>query len=208
MGQPLGYRANRCQSCGAVAPTRYVDFKQNIGMLVMRRHRTVAGNLCKPCVHKHFWTMTGTTLAVGWLGQISIVIAPIFIVNNVIRYVSVLGMPGPDGGKKSKAAIEDALPVMTYTPPPRPASDAPLAFDDGTEATPFQLLPDLNPAEVLQPHWPAMVARIKAKQTLDAVAADVAGQTGLTPQQVSDYVKDRVRRAKAAKAAAAAAVPV
>ena len=195
--------SQRCQACGAVAPTRYVEFKQNVGMLVMRRSKTVAGEFCKPCVHQHFWKTTGTTLAVGWLGRISMIVAPIYVVNNVVRYVSVLGMPGP-GGRVSKAAAEAALPVMTYTPPPRVSDSAPLPFDDDPAAEPIELLPDVDPAEVLKPYWAGMVRRIKAKQTLDSVAADVASQTGLTPTEVSDYVKDRVRRAKAAKATAAA----
>ncbi len=208
--------ADRCQSCGAIAPTRYVDFKQNIGMLVARRHSTVAGNLCKPCVHQHFWKMTGTTLAVGWIGQISIFIAPIFVVNNVVRYVSVLGMPGPDGGKAAKPRSAVAMaptarisPVARSSPPPLPVAAEPIPFDDAEEAAfeppmAVELLPD--PAEVLKPYWAGMVARIKAKESLADVAADVADQTGLTADEVSDYVKDRVRRANAAKAAKAAAL--
>ncbi|MGB8355946.1 MAG: hypothetical protein WCD79_18760 [Chthoniobacteraceae bacterium] len=37
--------------------------------------------------------MTGITLAVGWLGMISLVVAPIFIVINVVNYLRCLGMP-------------------------------------------------------------------------------------------------------------------
>lgn len=199
----MGY-GERCQACGAVAPTRYVDFKQNIGMLVVRRHKTVAGNLCKPCVHHHFWSMTGTTLAVGWLGQISLFIAPIFVINNVIRYVAVLGMPSP-GSKPaggSPPRLPPRLPAAAAPLVPRLADSGPLPFDDGSEeATPVEVLPEVTPAELLQPHWAPMVARIKAKEPLAVVAADVAAETGLTPDEVSQYVIDRVNRAKAAKAA-------
>ena len=208
--------AARCQACGIVAPTRFVDFKQNVGMVVLRRSTTVSGYLCKPCVHKHFWKTTGTTLAVGWMSRVSLFIAPVFVVNNVVRYVSVLGMPGVGGAdpasRTGKAAAVDALPVMTYTPPPVPVADfvpladfAPLSIDDEPAAE-VELLAPLDPAEVLRPHWAGMVARLKGKEPLDAVAADMAARTGLTAAEVSDYVRDRVRRAKAAKAAAQPAV--
>ena len=82
-----------CQVCGIEAPAQFVEFHQNIGTLFMRFHRKIRGRLCKSCVHKKYWKMTGITLGVGWLGMISIVIAPIFIIMNTVRYLAVLGMP-------------------------------------------------------------------------------------------------------------------
>jgi len=82
-----------CQACGSQAPTRYVEFHQNIGALVVRFRRSIKGELCKGCIHSNFWSMTMTTLCVGWLGTISIIIAPIMIINNVVRYVPCLGLP-------------------------------------------------------------------------------------------------------------------
>src|SRR5580658_6383697 len=92
-----------CQLCGIEAPSRQVEFHQNVGALVMRFHRQIRGRLCKSCVHKKYWQMTGRTLAVGWLGFVSLVIAPIFIVSNTIRYLAVLGMPPvPPGAQVPK----------------------------------------------------------------------------------------------------------
>jgi hypothetical protein len=82
-----------CQSCGIEAPVKYFDFYQNIGMLVARRWKRVKGNLCRRCVHRHFWSMTSTTLAVGWLGTISICVTPFILLNNIFRYFGVVGMP-------------------------------------------------------------------------------------------------------------------
>lgn len=95
-GEPISV----CQACGTRAPTRYVEFYQNIGALVVRFHKSVRGRLCKRCVHKYFWSFTPITLAVGWLGTISIIVAPIFVLNNVGRYLLCLTMPGvPDGAE-------------------------------------------------------------------------------------------------------------
>ena len=103
-----------CQSCGIEAPSRYVRFHQNIGMLLMRQSSQVDGNICKSCLHKHYWSMTGTTLAIGWLGTISLVLAPIFIINNTIYYLSRLGMaavpPGARPPTVDNAVIQKLFP--------------------------------------------------------------------------------------------------
>jgi hypothetical protein len=89
-----------CQVCGIEAPARQVEFHQNIGALVARFHRKIGGRMCKSCVHKKYWKMTGITLGVGWLGMISIVIAPIFIIMNTVQYLGALGMaPVPPGAR-------------------------------------------------------------------------------------------------------------
>jgi hypothetical protein len=81
-----------CQACGIEAPTRQIKFHQNIGMLVMRRSRWINGKLCKRCIHANFWKMTATTLFLGPWGTISLVMAPAYILNNIVQYVGALGM--------------------------------------------------------------------------------------------------------------------
>jgi hypothetical protein len=82
-----------CQTCGVEAPTRYVAFYQNIGALLMRFQKSIKGHMCKRCIHTHFWPMTMTTVCVGWLGVHSAIIAPFFVLNNLIRYLICLPMP-------------------------------------------------------------------------------------------------------------------
>ena len=43
-----------CQACGVEAPTKYVEFHQNVGALVMRFHKSYKGHMCKSCIHKYF----------------------------------------------------------------------------------------------------------------------------------------------------------
>jgi hypothetical protein len=97
-----------CQSCGIEAPTKYAEFNQNIGALVMRYSRKIKGNLCKRCVHKYFWKTTLITLAVGWLGTISIIIAPFFVLMNVCRYLGALRMPAVPADAK----VPEASPAV------------------------------------------------------------------------------------------------
>ena len=65
-------------------------------MLVMRRQWTLEGRFCKKCINKYFWNYTLTTLLLGWWGTISFLVTPFYLVNNIARYLTALGM-GEDG---------------------------------------------------------------------------------------------------------------
>src|SRR4051794_38635381 len=104
-----------CQACGVEAPTRYVSFHQNIGGLVVRFSKSLQGRLCKNCIHKHFWSMTGTTFFLGWWGMISFVITPFFLLNNVIRYATCLTMkPVPVGAEPPVLTEEAVEPIRPH----------------------------------------------------------------------------------------------
>jgi hypothetical protein len=82
-----------CQCCGIEAPSRHVQFHQNIGALVIRFNKSIKGNLCKRCIHRTFWSFNAVNITVGWLGYISLIVAPCFIINNLVYYLGSLGMP-------------------------------------------------------------------------------------------------------------------
>jgi hypothetical protein len=98
-----------CQVCGIEAPTKYVSLHQNIGALVMRFTKSLEGEMCKNCIHKHFWRFTLTNLVLGWWGVISFIITPFLILNNIIRYVLCLGLePVPPDAQPPKLTQEAA----------------------------------------------------------------------------------------------------
>jgi hypothetical protein len=82
-----------CQACGAKAPTKYVEFYQNIGALVMRFSKSIKGELCKQCINKHFWEFTLVTLIGGWWGVVSFIMTPFLLLNNIGRYLFALNLP-------------------------------------------------------------------------------------------------------------------
>ena len=98
-----------CQACGVEAPVKYVEFRQNIGALVMRFSKEVKGNLCKSCIHSHFWSMTLINLSIGWLGTISIVLAPVFSIINIVQYLSALGLEKVPPGARAPVLTPDAI---------------------------------------------------------------------------------------------------
>lgn len=80
----------RCQVCGSMRQTSDVTYQRNIGMLVVRQTRTIRANMCKSCVHKHYWEFTGKNLLFGPWGTFSLIITPIYLVTNTVSYVSAL----------------------------------------------------------------------------------------------------------------------
>ena len=82
-----------CQHCGVEAPTKYVEFYQNIGALVLRFHKSISGELCKSCIHRTFWSYTGVNMFLGWWGTISFLVTPFFLLNNTFRYLTCLTLP-------------------------------------------------------------------------------------------------------------------
>jgi hypothetical protein len=84
----------RCVSCGRRAPLRDAYFCMNIGAIVLRFTWTHQGPTCASCIHGTFWKYTLTTLLVGWLGVISLFLAPIIILGNLFVYATIfLGRP-------------------------------------------------------------------------------------------------------------------
>jgi len=85
-----------CETCGVEAPTRYVEFYQNIGMLFARRTVSVKQNLCRVCIGRYFRSYSLTTLFLGWWGTISLVLTPCILLNNGFRYLMALRLPRPN----------------------------------------------------------------------------------------------------------------
>src|ERR1041384_5910067 len=98
-----------CQTCGVEAPVKYVEFRQNIGALVVRFSKEVKGNLCKSCIHSHFWSMTLINLTIGWLGYLSLVLAPIFSILNIVHYLAALGLPRVPKGAQAPVLSGEAM---------------------------------------------------------------------------------------------------
>ena len=68
-----------CQACGVNAPTRYVEFYSNIGMIFIRWEKSIKGYLCKSCITGYFWEYTLASLALGWWGFISLMANPLIL---------------------------------------------------------------------------------------------------------------------------------
>ncbi len=85
-----------CQVCGRQVATARVHLMQNIGMLVARQSKTLAGDVCRPCGMQAFKSMTLTTLFLGWWGLISLFLTPVFLIMNLVAWSSLRSLPAGD----------------------------------------------------------------------------------------------------------------
>ena len=107
----------RCNLCNCQAPTCYVEFRQNIGAFVMRFSKSIKGNLCRQCINKKFAEFTLITIAVGWCGMISLILAPIFVINNLVYFAKTFGMmSNAQAGPRLAAAPSEDHPTLSLTP--------------------------------------------------------------------------------------------
>ncbi len=123
---------NYCQLCFQQAPTKYVEIHQNVGLLVVRFHRSLKGNFCRDCIGSAFWTYSGITLLLGWWGVISFIVTPFILVNNIVQYLSglTIGRPNsktvnrPEATRgQSPVASDPTLPRDSYRLSSSEASD-------------------------------------------------------------------------------------
>jgi len=87
---PKALNVGRCQRCGNMRQTAHVTFHRNVGMLFLRRSYKIEGNLCKSCVRKHFGEFMLKNLLLGWWGTISLIITPIYTIQNVASYLAAM----------------------------------------------------------------------------------------------------------------------
>jgi len=97
LDRPIGTEESQsiCASCGLQAPTKRVEFRQNIGMLITRQSVKRSGFMCRRCIWAYFKSFTLTTLFLGWWGMISFVVTPIFLINNFLQLFKLRGLLEP-----------------------------------------------------------------------------------------------------------------
>lgn len=100
-----------CLCCGVEGPTKYVQFYQNIGLVVTRLWAKVEGELCRPCIGRYFRSYTLTTLFLGWWGVISLFMAAYAIFNNVVQFIGASSLPEPGIGALDRPVGLNPPPV-------------------------------------------------------------------------------------------------
>src|ERR1700747_3807811 len=88
--KPSVVTMQRCQSCGEMRMTKFVAFYRNVGMLFRRQTYTIMGSLCESCVHKQFWKFEALDVVLGPWGTISLILTPIYFVQNIFSYFIAL----------------------------------------------------------------------------------------------------------------------
>ncbi|MDB4932800.1 MAG: hypothetical protein JWM10_5284 [Myxococcaceae bacterium] len=101
----MAVRRGHCEACGRRGPVIDVHYRQNTGMLVMRKYLAVTGTLCRGCSFAVFRKLTLHNLLFGWWGYISLVVTPFLIAANVHHAIRTLRVPTAEGS--ALAALDD-----------------------------------------------------------------------------------------------------
>ena len=79
-----------CQLCKNMRQLQFVMYFRNVGMLFARRTITAKGDLCRPCIHRLYWEFAGKNVLLGPWGMISLVVTPLYLIQNTWTYSRAL----------------------------------------------------------------------------------------------------------------------
>jgi hypothetical protein len=68
----------------------FVMYFRNVGMLFTRQTITVKGDMCRSCVHRRFWEFAAKNVVLGPWGMISLVVTPLYLIQNTWTYTRAL----------------------------------------------------------------------------------------------------------------------
>src|SRR6266498_2670704 len=77
-----------CDQCKRRRITTLVVFKQNVSYFFQRREREYSGYVCFGCMSARFIEFEFVTLLGTWWGIIGCILGPIFILQNLLGYLS------------------------------------------------------------------------------------------------------------------------
>jgi hypothetical protein len=99
-----------CRYCHNT-PAVQTTFRQHTGMIILMKFGKIEGPFCRNCGLSAFRSTTGHTLLAGWWGWISIFVAPITILMNVIRRNKVAKLPPPVIGPEGLTPADPGKPL-------------------------------------------------------------------------------------------------
>jgi len=95
-----------CEKCLRPAPTAHIILHQHVGAVLLMFHKHIDANLCRECLDKTYNAFQAKTLALGWWGVASLVIAPFCLMLDGVRYNGVSGVPWAAGPTVAARAPE------------------------------------------------------------------------------------------------------
>jgi len=79
---------SKCSRCGRTKYTQHPVFKQNVSYFFGRKERQFSGDLCLSCASRTFVRVELTTLFGTWWGIIGYWLGPLYIVHNLVEYIT------------------------------------------------------------------------------------------------------------------------
>jgi predicted nucleic-acid-binding Zn-ribbon protein len=79
---------SKCSRCGRTEYTQHLIFKQNVSYFFARKERQFSGDFCFSCASRTFASVELTTLFLTWWGIIGFWLGPLYIVHNLVEYIT------------------------------------------------------------------------------------------------------------------------
>ncbi len=108
-----------CQGCGRPGPVLEASLHQNTGMLFARRHTRADGTFCRSCGVTTALKMNLHNLVLGWWGTISMIVTPLFFLNNLYYGLAAASLPSAEriSGQALDGEREYALNLLATKDP-------------------------------------------------------------------------------------------
>ena len=88
-----------CEGCGFEVPNSYAEYRQQIGLLLVRYSRNYKGRFCRTCNRGLFWRTTLITFFFGWWGVITFFVTIVALIENLITFLRTLSIPPVPSGR-------------------------------------------------------------------------------------------------------------
>ncbi len=79
-----------CGECFREGKTVVATFRHNIGLVIVHLSNERYDRYCFGCLNKVFFFKTLLTICVGWIGLVSLLVAPIFVIQNIFNYLKAV----------------------------------------------------------------------------------------------------------------------
>jgi hypothetical protein len=99
-----------CRFCGNM-PAVQTTFRQHTGIIVVMKFDKVVGPFCRNCGLYAFRSTMSHTLVAGWWSWLSLIIAPITILINLVRRAKVAKLPPPMVTPPGRIPVDPGKPL-------------------------------------------------------------------------------------------------
>lgn len=112
IGDPFAYGTGlTCRVCGS-GPAAQATFRGVVGAVIMHTIWTATGPFCRDCGLATFRKQTTKTLAGGWCSVGAVIMAPFFLLFNVVARGKIANLPAPQRHGGGPAPLDPGPPVF------------------------------------------------------------------------------------------------
>jgi len=99
-----------CRHCGA-SPSLKAKVRGHRGLIVLMQFRSLDGPFCRDCGIAAVRSMSAQTLWLGWWSGLSLLVAPIVLIMNMVQRIRFNGLEPPLRAYGSRSPLDAGRPL-------------------------------------------------------------------------------------------------